>query len=284
MFADTYLVNAINNLADDEDNHGCLYDMEKILCKGLSANETLISTEQKVYIKAFLFMYMTYIKEIILRKLPDQLRCSSMNIGYAISIEKFLLNGVVETINNLEKIIYTSGLVPKDENSKKLRIITQGEGMLPAIQKYLNLELPLKSYFILAQLREDYIQLTLNQTVTCPDLKGEQESIIIEDKIVSIENVYESLCLHVWNNLIENNHSIQLCDQHNTYDTNEVLDLFSSKNKKEFGSDLKRYISENVRSIKKSFMYTNGLIFVTHLYRSRYILKNCYVARKQPYN
>ncbi|GAA5804834.1 hypothetical protein HPULCUR_010342 [Helicostylum pulchrum] len=216
---DAYLVNDINNLADDEDRHDCIYDIEEILGKCISANEVLVSTEQKVYIKAFLLMYMTYIKEIISSKLlSDHLNCDAMNIGYAISIEKFLLDGVVDTINDLEKIVYKSGLVPKDDSSKKLRIVTQhGDGILPAIQKYFNLELPLKSYFILAQLHEGHMHLTLNQTVTCPDLKGEQESIIVEDKMVPIENIYDSMCLNVWNNLIENNDLIQflICFDYN---------------------------------------------------------------------
>ncbi|KAI9259795.1 hypothetical protein EDC94DRAFT_153832 [Helicostylum pulchrum] len=252
-FADAYLVNDINNLADDEDIHDCIYDIEEILGKCISANEVLVSTEQKVYIKAFLLMYMTYIKEIISSKLlSDHLNCDAMNIGYAISIEKFLLDGVVGTINDLEKIVYKSGLVPKDDSSKKSRIVTQhGDGILPAIQKYFNLELPLKSYFILAQLHEGHMHLTLNQTVTCPDLKGEQESIIVEDKMVPIENIYDSMCLNVWNNLIENNDLIQLCDQHSMCDTNGVWDLFSSKNKKEFEINLKRYISGNIPTYNK---------------------------------
>ncbi|KAG2235805.1 hypothetical protein INT48_001031 [Thamnidium elegans] len=245
-FADMYLVNIINNLADDEDDHYSIYDIEEILGNCLSSNEDLVSTEQKVYIKAFLLMYMTYIKEIILSKLRDHLNCDDMNIGYAISIEKFLLDGVVETINDFRKIVHTSGLVQKNDRSKKLRIITQGDDILPTIQKYLHLELPLKSYFVLAQLHEGHIQLTLNQTVTCPDLKEEQESIIIEDKMVPIENIYDSLCLNVWNNLIENNDLIKLCDEHNMSDTDGVLDLFSLKTIKEFKSNFKQYISENV--------------------------------------
>lgn len=249
------MINDLKKLSNNEDNHvrseKNIYDIEKILNKDLSTTEALISVRQKVYIKAFLLMYMIYLKSIILSKLPDYLKWDDTSIGYAVSVEKFLLDGVSETINSLKEIIYTSGLVRKDDSSKKLKIITQGEGMLPAIQKYVSITLPLKSYFILAQLHESYMQLTLNQTVTCLDLNGDQESIIIEDRIVPIENIHGSLCQNLWNYLIENSHLIRLCDDHINSDTNKILDIFSLKTKKEFENNLKQYISENVRNMKQ---------------------------------
>ncbi|GAA5800186.1 hypothetical protein HPULCUR_005611 [Helicostylum pulchrum] len=246
LFADNHLVDDIKHLNDTEGdrarNTACTLYIEKLLSNNSPCtNGASESTKQKVYIKAFLLVYMIYINEIISRKLLDRLNRGPMNIGYAVSIDKFLLEGVTGAIDVFKNILYASGLVPKDDNSMKLRVIMQGEGMLPAIQKYLNLELPLKSYFVLAQIHEGHIQLTLNQTVTDPDWKGEQESIIVEDEIVPIENIYDSFCLNVWRNIVENSDSIQLCDEH--------TDGTSLKTKKEFEVIFMQYILENVRNI-----------------------------------
>lgn len=80
------------------------------------------------------------------------------------------------------------------------------------------LPFPLKSFFVLAQLHEDYIQLTLNQVVTESNSNEQnQESIIIHDKSIQIPNIYDSLCLNMWNNIVKDNSLIQLCDTHKQY-------------------------------------------------------------------
>lgn len=81
-------------------------------------------------------------------------------------------------------------MVEKNNSSKKLRILTQGEDYLPIIKRSYKISFPIRSYFVLAQLYEDYIQLTLNQVVTEPSLEEEQEAIIIDDRIIPIQNIY----------------------------------------------------------------------------------------------
>ncbi|KAI9274961.1 hypothetical protein EDC94DRAFT_591640, partial [Helicostylum pulchrum] len=194
-------------------------------------------------------MYMIYIKEEIFNKLPDHLIFDQMDtkIGYAISIEAMLLNNTIGTKNNLQDIIFASGLVPKDDNSKKLRITTQGERILPAIQKSLKPELSLKSYFLICQLHENYVQLSLHQVVTAPSSEEEeQESIIVQDEILDIPNIYDSLCTSMWQNLVQDSSLIELCEMHITSDDNRILDLFSSKTKTELFVNLKSHISDNV--------------------------------------
>ncbi|GAA5809238.1 hypothetical protein MFLAVUS_002643 [Mucor flavus] len=176
-------------------------ETKAILTKHLSAGEVLVSTNNPKYIKAFILMYMIYIKEEILNKLPDRLLSdqSDTKIRYAVSIEAMLSNNTMGTKDNPRDLIYASGLVPKNNDSKKLRITTQGERILPAIQKSLRLEFTPRSYFLLCQLHEDYVQLSLHQVVTASTSEEkEQESIIVQDEINNEtldhnDNIYQHL-------------------------------------------------------------------------------------------
>ncbi|GAA5815480.1 hypothetical protein MFLAVUS_008992 [Mucor flavus] len=247
-FAEKYFLGDLDDFNVD-DNVFMKDEIKAILTKHLSTGELLVSTNNPKYIKAFILMYMVYIKEDISHKLPDQLIFDHMDtkIGYAVSIESMLLNNTIGTKDNLLDLIYASGLVLKDNDYKKLRITTQGERILPAIQKSLKLELPLKSYFLLCQLHEDYVQLSLHQVVTASTSEEkEQESIIVQDEIVAIPNIYDSLCESMWYNLVQNSSLIELCEMHNTSDKSKILDLFSSKTKKEFFIILGVHISDNV--------------------------------------
>ncbi|GAA5812689.1 hypothetical protein MFLAVUS_006146 [Mucor flavus] len=251
-FAERYLLGGLTDFTVDVDvftKKGLLFEVKAILIEKLSNGEVLVSTNKPKYINAFILMYMIYIKEEILYKLPDHLISdqSDAKIVYAVSIEAMLLNDTIGTKDNLRDLIYASGLVPKDNDSKKLRITTQGERILPAIQKSLKLELPLKSYFLLCQLHEDYVQLSLHQVVTASTSEeNEQESIIVQDEIAVIPNIYDSLCASMWRNLVQDSSLIELCEMHNTSDKSKIFGLFSSNIKAEFFANLKVHISDNV--------------------------------------
>ncbi|GAA5815425.1 hypothetical protein MFLAVUS_008933 [Mucor flavus] len=250
-FAEKYFLGDLADFTAD-DSVFMKDEIKAILTEHLSTGKVLVSTNNPKYIKAFILMYMVYIKGEILNELPDHLIFDKLDtkIGYAVSIEAMLLNNTMGTKDNLRELIYASGLVPKDNDSKKLRITTQGERILPAIQKSLRLEFPLRSYFLLCQLHEDYVQLSLHQVVTASTLEEkEQESIIVQDEIVDIPNIYDSLCASMWHNLVHDSSLIELCEMHNTSDKSKILDLFSSKTKKEFFTILSVHISDNVRAV-----------------------------------
>ncbi|KAG2235803.1 hypothetical protein INT48_001029 [Thamnidium elegans] len=237
-FAERYLLGGLVDLTVDDGvsiKKSLLFEMKAILSEGLSAGEVLVSTDRQEYIKAFILMYLVYIKEDILYKLSDHM---DMKIGYAVSIQAMLLNNTMGTKDNLRDAIFESGLLPKDDDSIKLRITTQGERSLPAIQKSLKLELSLKSYFLLCQLHEDYVQLSLHQVVTAPS--SEQESIIVQDEIIVIQNIYDSFSSNIWDTLMQDSSLIELCEMHNT------SNLFSSKTKTDFFVNLKDHIADNV--------------------------------------
>ncbi|GAA5800174.1 hypothetical protein HPULCUR_005599 [Helicostylum pulchrum] len=263
-FAERYLLGDLADCTSDDGvsiKKDLLFEMKALLNKELSNGEALISTYKPKYINAFVLMYMIYIKEEILNKLPDHLISdhTDMKIGYAISIEAMLLNNTIGTKDSFRDIIFASGLVPKDDDSKKLRITTQGEKILPAIQKSLKPEFSLKSYFLVCQLHEDYVQLSLHQVVTAPSSEEEeQESIIVQDEILDIPNIYDTLCTSMWQNLVQDSSLVELCEMHITSDDNEILDLFSSKTKTEFFANLKNHISDNVRVVLQNNLGTQN--------------------------
>lgn len=218
-----------------------------ILNKGFSSQEILISTQDPKYIEAFMLLYFGYINEIVLSGLYTEqpnVDNTRTRIGYLVSMEKRLLNSIVGTKKHLKELVFESGLVKNNDEYKKLRIITQGEGLLPAIQKQIKLELPIKSCFVLAQLHENHVQLTLNQVVTDIGLGDDeaQEAIVLQDEIVSIENMYETLCINMWSNITQNTNLVQFCYLH--CENDETLFTLIPKNK--FTESLREFISTKV--------------------------------------
>ncbi|KAG2233963.1 hypothetical protein INT48_009776 [Thamnidium elegans] len=171
VFAEKYLMDHYNHLNIDKN---FMLEIEAIL------NNTITSGKRRSHIKTSLLKLST----------NAHTEKSHIKIGYMVSIEKMLLDHVIgNNKRDFQGLVLESGLVPKDDPSKKLRVVTQGEVLLPAIQRLsVQLKFPLKSYFVLAQLHEDYVQLTLNQVVTSPC--SEQESIILQDNIIRIPNIF----------------------------------------------------------------------------------------------
>ncbi|KAI8087260.1 hypothetical protein BDF21DRAFT_414035 [Thamnidium elegans] len=248
-FAEDHLMGDIPSFSDFKNvefNNDIAIEIESILCKNSHAEDLLVSTQQQIYIKTFTLLYMTYIKYIIAGKLSTIVDPNmNIQIGYAVSIEKVVLSRLFGTEEGLKGVIYASGLIQRDDSSKKLRIISQGKKLLPLIQQSLELKFPLKSFFIVARFYEDYVQLTLNQIVTEFSLDDDQEVIIITDKIIHIPNIYDSLCLNMWNNIAEDSSLIQLCDTHRGINDNDLLEIFTLENHAEFTNNFKQYISEN---------------------------------------
>lgn len=219
-------------------------EIEAIMNTDNGSKDLLVSTQQSVYIKAFIFIYMIYLKDIVSSKILNVTGHNvDIKIGYSITIENMLLTNLFGTKEDFEDVIYASGLLRKDDDCKKLRVITLGEGILPVIQQCWKLQFPVKSFFVVAHLHEYYIRLTLNQVVI---EEGDQEAFIIRDEIIHIPNVYSSLCLNMWNNIVEENSLIQLCDKHLN---NELLEIFSVQNQLCFTSNLTKFLSNNVRDI-----------------------------------
>lgn len=224
-----------------------LSEIEAILNDtSFSAKEIPILNQQSKYIKVFFVMYLAYVNEVIEKGLPDIISgiYGDLKIGHLISVEKKLLDNVIGTKEEFKEMIFASGLVKHDDNWKKLKIITQGEGSLPLLQQSSKSLLPLKSHYVLAQLRDDYLQLTLNQVIESTSLEGKSSAIIVSDKIIPTPNIHDSLCMNLWDQIINSDSLIHLCG----HEEHKYKKMFSLKTKEKFFITLKAHISNNVIS------------------------------------
>ncbi|GAA5808421.1 hypothetical protein MFLAVUS_001812 [Mucor flavus] len=197
---------------------------------------------------------------------------ANIKIGYAITIESMLLKRLFGTEDDLRDIIYTSNLVRKNDSYKKLRIATHGEVLFPVIQRSFKLQFPVKSFFVVAQLYENYVQLTLNQVVTKSGLDNKyQEAIIVQEEMVPIPNIYKSLCFNMWNSMTENSSLIQLCDTYTGYNDHELLEIFTLKNQAEFTNNLKEFISKNLPKQKTETFTISLNFFSTSFTRNNFL-------------
>ncbi|KAG2235754.1 hypothetical protein INT48_009169 [Thamnidium elegans] len=244
-FADEYLMCDYRFNQHITKNKEIMSKIETILNGRCPSNEAFISTTQRKYHEAFVLMYIAYIKELISAKLPAHLKSNTSvtKVGYFVILEKML-----SIQRDLQSTIYTSGLVQKSDDFTKLRIITQGERLLPVIQQSFRLDFPLKCFFVLAHLHEDYVWLTINQVVVEANSEEEQEAIILCDKVLDVPNIYEALGLTMWNSITQNINLIKLCDKHNGSDDCVVSEILSLKAKTNFIGSFKEYIKEHILS------------------------------------
>lgn len=254
MFVKKHLTRDDGSLSKDKCmslNKDILNEIDTVLGFG-DNKDSLISTQCLKYVKAFVHIYMVYLTKVISSKLSSIVESNKYKkIGYAVTIEKMLLDKLFGTEENLRDVIYASGLIHKGDNSKKLRIALHGEEILRIIRQFLKLQFPLKSFFVLAQLHKSYIYLTLNQVVTESGLDEEdQEAIVIRNEIIHIPHIYDSLSLSMWCNVVKDTSLLQLCDVHNKKCGVELQDIFCLENQKEFTKNLQQCISKNVRNIK----------------------------------
>ncbi|GAA5795611.1 hypothetical protein HPULCUR_000972 [Helicostylum pulchrum] len=231
-------------------NQEFILNIEQIL-RDSSKKKTVISVLQQRYIKNYILAYLAHVKDVILTIISNA-DDKNVNIGYAVSIEKIMLENLIGTKKDLQEAIYASGLINKSHESKKLVVITQGEGLLPVIKAHVKLDFPLNSYFVLAQLHEDYIQLTLNRVVTDWNTEEkEQETVVIQEEIIPITNIYKSLCTNMWEDIVEESSLIQLCDEHKSCNDSELFQLFSMGTRNKFMGGFETFISNNVRNMNR---------------------------------
>lgn len=213
-----------------------------------------------------MIVYLAYLKNVVLKENPDFDEEAELNIGYVVSIEKMLLDNAIGTKSDFEEIVSASGIIESEGTSNYLKVITRGEGLLPLLQRHYNIfESPLDSYFLLANIHEDYIQFTLNKVVVSGGPEIEASSIVIKDKIISIENIYDSLCVNVWNCVVKTESLVRLCEDHEFQSAYQVQELFSFEARENFFKSLKSYMSEKVSAIKPDVLFIYYIYFV-HLF------------------
>ncbi|KAG2200009.1 hypothetical protein INT47_000359 [Mucor saturninus] len=153
----------------------------------------LVSTRHPAYMFFFMITYFYSYKKQLEEVLRNNFQ--GKNIWYGISFDKNLLDTVFDSTKKLENLFFLRGILQKGDNFRQAKFCVRGEEVLPAIQqKLLDLKLKIKSHFVVAQVSSKHIQLTLHQVVKLA-LPGEDgASIVVQDKIIYIDDVYGCLC------------------------------------------------------------------------------------------
>ncbi|KAG2207975.1 hypothetical protein INT47_010959 [Mucor saturninus] len=198
-----------------------------------NADNDSFTTCHPGYIFFFAITYMHSLNKMLENKLENIVGSNwqSNSIWYGVSIDKNLLDTVFGSIKKLEKSLFACGVLQKDDNLRRAKFCTRGEEILPAIQqKLVGLEFNIKAYFIVAQVFSKHIQLTLHQVVILASSEKDAASIIIQDEIIYIDDVYDKLCKTVWSNVQSNRH-VNYCavhkDMHNVQYDLESLQVYS---------------------------------------------------------
>lgn len=214
------------------------------------ADKTHIFTCQAKYIRLFLMMYVGYVKKLVNLKLNTIFRndCNSKNTAYIATLDKAWMDSDLILNNNPKELLIESGILPEFGDNKMARFVVRGEGILPAIQQKLCLELCLQSYFVVAQIHPTHLQVTLHQVVKISSSKGNESTIIIKDKKFEMRNIIDLISINIWKHMrawgkIEHSNSDtdKMCLSSNLNSLQTYNDVLKS---------LKLYVSECV-SIQK---------------------------------
>lgn len=203
------------------------------------SKKSKLQTQQRKYIKAFLVMYFGYLNQLITDQLAEYVEYKNKSISHVLLLEKRLLRSTIGTKKELKELLIASDLFQNEVKTKKLKIITHGEGILPALQYELGVNLALKSYYIISQLHTTYIQVTLYQVVQTTETDEEASAIIIQNETLLTEDIYDLLCKYMWSHAELEKNLIQCCALHQ--------EGFSSlKNYKYFITKVKAFILKKV--------------------------------------
>lgn len=152
----------------------------------------------------------------------------------------------------IKKSLYGSGILQESDKCIKSQITAQEEGIFPAIRQKLGLPFVIKSYFVVAQLHETYVQATLHRVVNITLHEENISAIVVQDEIIPIENSNDELCENIWR-YMNSDGNISYCDLHG-HELNANFDLFLLQNYSNFMKKLKRIVCETV-SVFKNIYY-----------------------------
>jgi hypothetical protein len=158
---------------------------------------------------------------------------TNKNIAYTVSIEKQLLATIFGDNNSKNEpleIARASGIIHESDKSRKLLIINRGEVLLPILlQKKLvqasNIQLPLRSYYVQAEINDSYMQLNLYQVAELStDKKEVASAITTKEKIIYFQNnMHDALCQNLWSHIQSVNGFIST-HNYKRYNHEEVCD------------------------------------------------------------
>lgn len=190
----------INQCFDNNETNDFFYKQ-----KETNNNRNFVYIHQKNYIHLFFIMYLGYIQKLVSNQLNKSFGTKWINkkIAYSMSVEKLLLEDINISKDDIQQLAAIS-FIPQEKNKqRKLRVITQGDCILPAIQRSLGVEPKILSHFAIVNLYETYIHIAVHHVVKKLD-SGENGSstIIIAEKLIRIKNINDSLCKNIWNTIL----------------------------------------------------------------------------------
>ncbi|KAI7875827.1 uncharacterized protein EV154DRAFT_74322 [Mucor mucedo] len=205
--------------------------------KSCNTNNNLVTTCQPEHMFFFMLIYFYNLGKQLEDKIGNKWRDKS--IWYGVCIDKNLLDTMFGSTKKLEKLFFASGILRKDNNFIKAKFCIRGEEILPAIQqKFEDLNFKMKSYFVVAQIFEKHVQLTMHQIVKLESSGSDSASIVIQDKIIYINDVYDTLVKKIWMRM-QRNYQIDFCTTH----------MQNKNTKNDFGSIQKcGYMRQNLKS------------------------------------
>ncbi|KAG2201453.1 hypothetical protein INT47_001502 [Mucor saturninus] len=136
------------------------------------------------------------------------------NTAFAFSVEKKLFDKVFGSDETMDELLVASGILQVNNKKRKVRVSIYGEEIIHAIQhKLKDVNFKMKSYFVVAQVHSNHIQLTLHQVVKLATYEGNAATIIVEDKIIHMEDVYDTLYKTILETLISSS-PFDCCSMH----------------------------------------------------------------------
>ncbi|KAG2194925.1 hypothetical protein INT47_005601 [Mucor saturninus] len=189
-----------------------------------------ITLPQPGYRLIFLVMYLSHIHKTTLISMNENLDnyWTHKNIGYVISVEKTILDNIFGSKERIKELLFMSGILQINHHHRKVKICTVGGSIPSIIQEHIvDLDQQMKTYFIVAQLHDTHIQLTLHQIVRLLSTEKNVNTIIVQDDVIEIENVNTALCKSIWNYMISKC-EINYCHIHIKHRGKELHDGISS--------------------------------------------------------
>lgn len=220
---------------------------------------------QQYYTQIFLMMYLAHLFNSATSQLCKAFQNEYVenSVGYVISVEKNLLDDLFGSKILLRKMLFGSSIIQEANDDTKVQIVVQGEGILQAIQCKLDINLPLKSYFIVSQVQSTYIHVSLNQVVKVASTEEDISAIVVKDKFITFKNANDILCETIWNHFTSTG-IIDYCTLHK--DDHKIdCNFFKSKDYYHALENLKYHILETVSILKHILLkdtYLSLLILV----------------------
>ncbi|KAG2210911.1 hypothetical protein INT47_000065 [Mucor saturninus] len=212
------------------------------------------------YVELFVVMYMGYLNGLVRKQLDKQFGVDRKDktIAYVISAEKKLLDNSIILYDNSSKLLYQCGILGKKDGRRKARIVAQEEEIISVLQDKLQVSFRLQEYFIVVQLHENFLHITLHKAIQSHDTSlAAITAIVVQDEIIPIENSNNELCENIWSYVNSNGNICNCPTKIAMRDEELMLLLFDNYNT--FMHNLRKKLSEIFASTDTGLNMDKGI-------------------------